>query len=333
MLLGAALASEAAADTVTLAPVRDNTLYETLDGSLSNGAGDFFFTGRNLTGNKRRALLAFDVAGSVPAGSTITSVTLTLSMDRTSSGAQTVSLHELLADWGEGTSDAGGNPLGGGGSGALATPGDATWIHRFYDTVLWLAPGGDFEAVPSASAVVDQLGSYTWGPTAALAADVQSWLDDPSSSFGWILVGNESAFPTSKRFDSRDHPDPAVRPRLTVEFTSPGGAPAGRLPDGPTLAKSSGDTITLAWGSSCLAGDTDYTVYEGVLGDFTSHVPRLCSTGGATTATFTSPAGSAYYLVAPRNPSREGSLGTDGDGAERPASLAACLPRAIGSCL
>ena len=35
--------------------------------------------------------------------------------------------------------------------------------------------------------------------------------------------------------------------------------------------------------------------YEGVLGDFTSHVPALCSTGGATTATFAPAAGDRYY--------------------------------------
>ena len=34
--------------TVTLLPTADNTLFENSDGSLSNGAGDFFFVGRRI---------------------------------------------------------------------------------------------------------------------------------------------------------------------------------------------------------------------------------------------------------------------------------------------
>ncbi len=67
------------ATTVTLEPVKDNTLIESSSGSVSNGAGTNFFSGR--TGQPqgsaiRRAVIAFDVSGSIPAGSTITSVTL-----------------------------------------------------------------------------------------------------------------------------------------------------------------------------------------------------------------------------------------------------------------
>jgi len=34
-----------------------------------------------------------------------------------------------------------------------AAPGDATWIHTFYDTEDWDSPGGDFVASPSASRI------------------------------------------------------------------------------------------------------------------------------------------------------------------------------------
>jgi hypothetical protein len=46
-----------------------------------------------------------------------------------------------------------------------------------------------------------------------------------------------------------------------------------------------GETVTLSWDASCVAGDGDYAVYQGTLGAFTSHAPRLCSTAGARTAT------------------------------------------------
>jgi hypothetical protein len=99
--------------TITLGPVKDNTLYESSSGALSNGAGAYMFVGK--TDNSaliRRAVIAFDPT-SVPIGATIDSVTLNLNMSRTTSGSQTVTLHKLQADWGEGTSDALGNEGGG----------------------------------------------------------------------------------------------------------------------------------------------------------------------------------------------------------------------------
>src|SRR5258708_25683124 len=83
----------AIADIVNINPSKDNTLYEYVpaDGDLSNAIGDPFFTGETAMGELRRGVLAFDIAGNVPAGSTITSVTLTLNMSRTPSGtARTV---------------------------------------------------------------------------------------------------------------------------------------------------------------------------------------------------------------------------------------------------
>ena len=76
--------------------------------------------------------------------------------------------------------------------------------------------------------------------------------------------------------------------------------------------------ITLSWDASCVAGDDDYEIYEGEGGDFTSHTSKLCTTLGATSATFVPAAGSSYYLVVPRNADREGSYGTDSNGIERP---------------
>ncbi len=73
--------SGASTDEVVLTPVKDNTLFESIDGSTSNGAGNAVFSGKTgfLGGEvKLRAVLAFDVAGDIPAGSTITSANLTL---------------------------------------------------------------------------------------------------------------------------------------------------------------------------------------------------------------------------------------------------------------
>jgi hypothetical protein len=78
ILLGATLiclfasALPAAADTAVLSADGGNTLYETLDGPLSNGAGERTFAGVTTRGSKRRALLRFDISASLPAGAVIT---------------------------------------------------------------------------------------------------------------------------------------------------------------------------------------------------------------------------------------------------------------------
>src|SRR5205823_74336 len=133
--LGGIAPGFAIAETININPSKDNTLYEYVpaDGDLSNALGNHFFTGETAVGELRRGVLAFDITGNVPAGSTITSVTLTLNMSKTPSNtARTVELHRLLADWEEGTSQASGEE----GTGAPATPNDATWRHRFFDTIL-----------------------------------------------------------------------------------------------------------------------------------------------------------------------------------------------------
>ena len=126
------VAALARADTVTLEPSRDTTLFFSNQGRLANGAGGFLFVGRANSGLLHRTLVAFDVAGNIPSGSRIESVRLALNMSRTIVGATTVSLHRLLADWGEGPSNAIGNE----GRGAVAEAGDATWLHTFSPTDL-----------------------------------------------------------------------------------------------------------------------------------------------------------------------------------------------------
>jgi hypothetical protein len=219
-LLLLSFAAPALADTVTLPCVRDNTLYENATGAVSNALGQTFFAGRTAqaTNFRRRALVRFDVAGGVPAGATITAVTLSLHMSQAGApAAQPVELHPVLADWGEGTSDGG----AAGGAGAPSTAGDATWLHRFFNGTLWAAAGGDFAAAASASQPVGVEGPYAWS-SAGLVADAQAWLDTPASNFGWLLLGNEGAVQSVKRFDSRENADPLARPALTIEYTPPG---------------------------------------------------------------------------------------------------------------
>jgi hypothetical protein len=212
--------SSAIAQLANINPIKDNTLYQydPVEGDVSNALGQHFFAGETGMGELRRGVLAFDIAGNVPAGSTILGVTLSLNMSRTpTADPRTVELHRLLADWGEGTSVAPGEE----GEGAPATTNDATWRHRFFDTIFWTTEGGDFSATVSASQSVGTVGVYTWS-SSQMRADVQSWLDDPASNFGWLVLGDESEIVTAKRFDTRESASPPV---LTIQFRPPGPRP------------------------------------------------------------------------------------------------------------
>ena len=203
--------------TVEIGPTKDTTIYD--EATLSNGSGEWIFAGKTRRGATRRALIVFDVAGEIPAGATIMEATLRLFVAQTTALDEPVALHSLLKDWGEGASDAEANE----GRGIAAEPGDATWEGTGIGDAKWTTAGGDFEAEPTASILVGARGSsFDWGPDAALTAEVQRWLDDPASNFGWILVGNESSSRTAKRFDSRENfsgfPEP-LPPVLTVTYS------------------------------------------------------------------------------------------------------------------
>jgi hypothetical protein len=132
----------------------------------------------------------------------------------TRGGAIPFGLHRALASWGEGA-------MSGGGDGSSAGTGDATWLYRFYPTVPWTQPGGDFVATASATTTLESaaLNPYIWTSTPQLVADVQSWVNDPSVNFGWIVVSaREGEARTAKQVLSRESNPP---PRLMVRYSLP----------------------------------------------------------------------------------------------------------------
>ena len=106
---------------------------------------------------------------------------------------------------------------------------------------------------------------------------------------------------------------------------------AGGRVAGLAMARS-GANLSLSWSPSCSTSDTDYAVYEGTLGSFTTHHSVVCSTSGATSATIAPSPGDAYYLVVPRTASKEGSYGRKSGGTERPAAASACAPQQPSGC-
>jgi plastocyanin len=280
-----------AAQSVCLNPSKDNTLYKDDSGSISNGAGEHLFVGNNITEQTRRAVIVFDISGSIPEGSKITSVSLVMHMSRSVTDDQTVDLHRLSADWGEGTSDAPENE----GRGAESTTGDATWIHRMYDTDEWETPGGDFSATVSASIpVARMIGNYTWGSTSEMVTDVQAWLDDPSSNFGWLLKGNEADFQTAKRFDSKERRSEANRPALIIAWE----APDADVPSGDVAPTATAPSPTATLEPMATAPASTPVTVEATIVNFT--LPNLTVAVG-TTVTWTQADGAPHTSTSGTN--------------------------------
>lgn len=250
----AVLAAGARADVVSLDASKDATLFNSPTGAVANGGGYAFYVGlagANANEPVRRGLIAFDVAGAIPAGSTITNVQLVLYMSQTTSGSKAIDVRRVTTQWNEGTT------VGASGQGGASQSGDVTWLHADKPSSLWTTPGGDFVGAISATRNVDQAAFYTWGSTATLVADVQGWLDSPSTNCGWILRGPESGSKSAKKFEARTSLAQYV-PKLHVTYTQPpptayctsktnslGCAPAIGFSGTPDANAGSGFTISL----------------------------------------------------------------------------------------
>lgn len=209
----------ARAETIVVPADRDTTLIEDPEGALSNGSGPVFFVGRTNQGpgSIRRGLLRFDVASALPPHAVLESVTLRLTAFPGNPGASPVRIYRVLADWGEGAS------FSTGGRGAPSEPGDATWIHTFYDTEFWEYAGGQFVGRASAALEVDGPGAYDVASTPKLLADVRLWAAAPSRNFGWILIGDETRPQSVQPFAAREAGGD-VAPELEITFRTAGEA-------------------------------------------------------------------------------------------------------------
>lgn len=215
--------TDSKAEVLDIPPLLDTTLYEDADGRLGNGAGQYLFIGRTWDENGidkllRRAVVKFDLGG-LPPGSTIDSVSFSITIDQVPPAATgaIVSVHALTKAWGEGASNAPGPE----GRGATAQANDATWLHTFFDGGFWGTPGGDFAPDPVASqSISSSPQSVTFTSNPQLVAAVQGWVDNPASNHGWILLGDEVFMQNARRILSRENSNPGG-PLLMVEFTPP----------------------------------------------------------------------------------------------------------------
>jgi hypothetical protein len=218
LLASLAFVSEGA--TLQLTPSRDTSLMEIAPDNNTGGMLNLV-SGSVANGKKTRALIRFDVSGALPDGAVIESATLKLTVLKAPPGAVSPAsrfgLHRVLVDWIEG-SKAVSN------TGDRGTDGEPTWSMRSVGSEPWSEPGGALDDVEFASAVssdieMDLPGNYTIPSTAALVADVQSWICRPDSNFGWVLVSNrEEAAATARRLGSKES-TPSQVPTLTLAYS------------------------------------------------------------------------------------------------------------------
>jgi hypothetical protein len=210
--------------TVSIVADKDNTIYSAFPDN-SNGAGQYFFAGKNTSNNSgsiQRALIHFNLT-SIPAGAIITSASLNIYLSKSGPTATGIELRKLTADWGEGTSDAAAREA----QGAPATSDDATWTKKSVASTPWTTAGGDFSNTTSASVSTIAASFNAPAPTLITVTgqnaitDVQSWVTSPSSNFGWIIISNNETVEGSvKRFISRNTTVTAQVPTLSITYTA-----------------------------------------------------------------------------------------------------------------
>lgn len=205
--------SPSPAPAPALTPVADATLFEDAEGDVASGKGGALFAGATISAGVRRLLLRFDSAELPSQAPTAAELRIQATRVR-NNGAKRFTLHRVLESWSEGNSDAG---EGAAGQGTAAQPGDATWIHREFDTLTWSMAGGVFVATPSGEATIGGPEEVVFESlNQGMEQDVAAWQANPAENFGWIIIGDETSSGDAVRFAGRDHSQAELHPQLIL---------------------------------------------------------------------------------------------------------------------
>jgi hypothetical protein len=222
LLALAFFAVRAGAVSVTNNSVADTSLLEFAP-SNNNGGQAFVISGHIQNPGRARGLYQFNLTG-LPTNAVILSVVLELTVTRQPGDGlanSAFSVHRMSRSWGEGNKIAIHVP----GQGLAAGAGEATWLCAFHPTNAWTSPGGepdvDFVSSESSFQSINVAGeSYRFESTPELVGDVQAWVSNPSSNFGWMLICDDEATPfTARHFGSRE--DPGAHPNLEIQYLVP----------------------------------------------------------------------------------------------------------------
>lgn len=208
--MGCVSSGYAQVTTANIPSTGADTLFQ---GDVNNSLGDpGIYVGTDSNSSFKDGLLAFNVS-SIPSDATITGVTLDLYVGivagsgggpvMNSGTPRTISLYNESQAWGASTNAIGATSFGGHGQGAAANAGDATWNDASYNSssvaaVAWST--GDAANITSSSVALattagipgTTFAEVQWS-SAALASEVQGWVDVPASNNGLVVVNANSS--------------------------------------------------------------------------------------------------------------------------------------------
>ncbi|MDA7915733.1 spondin domain-containing protein [Verrucomicrobia bacterium] len=207
------------AASVTIPASADTSLFEDKP-TFNLGNLDDLPAGTTKNGFKGRMLIQFQPDLAIPPGSIVTSASLILHVEKDPKSPQpsVFELRRILIDWEEGIQS--------GPQGATADNGEPSWSHRSAPSTTWSSPGGsigtDFSNDISGTFAMSGIGNYSFPDNSQLVADVQNFLDNPTSNFGWVIMTQSEEIPsTSRRITTRE--GSADVPSLIVTYTLPPG--------------------------------------------------------------------------------------------------------------
>lgn len=197
------------AATVVVTPVADSWMSETPLRPPPIGINPVR-AGTTGGGVRVRGIFRFDLSGMIPVGAVVRSATFTVQVTTVPSFDVQNSLFELrrvLQGWEEAS---------------------VSWNERSPGSA-WNSPGasaaGDVAGTASATAFVSATGSYTFGSSDPLVADVQAWVNSPGANFGWRLHTQSESTPRTARLFASREADATIRPSLSVTYDLPATPP------------------------------------------------------------------------------------------------------------
>jgi hypothetical protein len=186
-----------ASTTVTLGASKDT--YVDQDNPTKNEGNDDLMEVRSRDGSRnKRALIEFSLS-SIPAGATIQSATLTLSMKNAPHASRTYNVHRITSSWIEGNGGTDNIP-----------PGEVRWNNQPATTT-------SVTSATSTGATNDV--NRSWDVT----SDVQAFINGSASNFGWLIkdsVENSTQSDLEGRFRTRENTDSSnsKQPKLVVVY-------------------------------------------------------------------------------------------------------------------
>lgn len=195
------------ANNLTVGTVQDSMVTEQFPGT-PQGTNIVMIAGTNGQDEDSRSLLAFNLAA-IPSNAVVTSAALTVKVVKLAPGFPSsgkMDLHRLLVPWGDAA---------------------ATWTNRLAG-VHWSTNGAaapvDFTNAVTQQITVSSQTAYTFVSNSNMVADVQRWVSNPGTNFGWILISElQGTLFSECKFGTRE--DPANAPSLTVQYTVPANPP------------------------------------------------------------------------------------------------------------